>query len=261
MDNINDTVQLINAKVNNVTMDEAIILVDEKIVKGGKGFVVTPNVDHIVRLEKDQAFQHAYNNAALVFADGQPLIWMAKKLKHPLKEKISGSDLFPRVCQLCAEKGYSMYFFGAAEGVADEAAKNLAKKYPGLKVVGTCSPTYGFEKDNEKIDSYIKNINEKHPDVLILGLGTPKQEYFIDKEAEQIDFKLAFCLGASLDFEAGKIKRAPKWISKIGMEWFYRFLKEPKRLFKRYFVDDFKIIKLFNRYKRQLKKQNKSNKS
>ncbi len=238
-----------NTDIDNLTMAETLNEIDKLIQKKNCSYVVTPNVDHIVRLEKDEELQKVYKNASLILTDGKPLIWISKWYKTPIKEKISGSDLFPRVCQLAANKNYTMYLLGAAEGVADTAAKNLMKKYPGLNIVGTYSPPFGFEKSKQEMNKIKTQIQDVHPDILIVGLGCPKQEKFMYYHCKELGVPISFGLGASIDFEAGNIKRAPKWMSNHGLEWLYRFSKEPKRLFKRYFVDDLKIIQVARKYR------------
>ena len=238
-----------NTDIDNLTMEETLNEIDKLIQKKNCSYVVTPNVDHIVRLEKDEELQKVYKNASLILTDGKPLIWISKWYKTPIKEKISGSDLFPRVCQLAANKNYTMYLLGAAEGVADTAARNLMKKYPGLNIVGTYSPPFGFEKNEQEMNKIKTQIQDVHPDILIVGLGCPKQEKFMYYHCKELGVPISFGLGASIDFEAGNIKRAPKWMSNHGLEWLYRFSKEPKRLFKRYFVDDLKIISVARKYR------------
>ena len=242
-------IKFMNTNIDNLTMAEALNEIDKLIQKKNCSYVVTPNVDHIVRLEKDEELQKVYKNASLILTDGKPLIWISKWYKTPIKEKISGSDLFPKVCELAANKNYTMYLLGAAEGVADTAAKNLMKKYPGLNVVGTYSPPFGFEKNEQEMNKIKTQIQEVHPDILIVGLGCPKQEKFMYYHCKELGVPISFGLGASIDFEAGNIKRAPKWMSNHGLEWLYRFSKEPKRLFKRYFVDDLKIIQVARKYR------------
>ncbi len=242
-------IKFMNTDIDNLTMAETLNEIDKLIQKKNCSYVVTPNVDHIVRLEKDEELQKVYKNASLILTDGKPLIWISKWYKTPIKEKISGSDLFPRVCQLAANKNYTIYLLGAAEGVADTAAKNLMKKYPGLNVVGTYSPPFGFEKNEQEMNKIKTQIQEVHPDILIVGLGCPKQEKFMYYHCKELGVPISFGLGASIDFEAGNIKRAPKWMSNHGLEWLYRFSKEPKRLFKRYFVDDLKIIQVARKYR------------
>ncbi len=242
-------IKFMNTDIDNLTMAETLNEIDKLIQKKNCSYVVTPNVDHIVRLEKDEELQKVYKNASLILTDGKPLIWISKWYKTPIKEKISGSDLFPRVCQLAANKNYTMYLLGAAEGVADTAAKNLMKKYPGLNIVGTYSPPFGFEKSKQEMNKIKTQIQDVHPDILIVGLGCPKQEKFMYYHCKELGVPISFGLGASIDFEAGNIKRAPKWMSNHGLEWLYRFSKEPKRLFKRYFVDDLKIIQVARKYR------------
>lgn len=242
-------IKFMNTCIDNLTMSETLNEIDKLIQKKICSYVVTPNVDHIVRLEKDEELQKVYKNASLILTDGKPLIWISKWYKTSIKEKISGSDLFPRVCQLAANKNYTMYLLGAAEGVADTAARNLMKKYPGLNIVGTYSPPFGFEKNEQEMNKIKAQIQDVHPDILIVGLGCPKQEKFMYYHCKELGVPISFGLGASIDFEAGNIKRAPKWMSNHGLEWLYRFSKEPKRLFKRYFVDDIKIIRVARKYR------------
>ena len=241
--------KFLNTYLDNITMKEAVEYIDEMIKTQKKGYIVTPNVDFIVRLESDKYFQRIVEHADLIVADGKPLLWIGKKLGTPIKEKISGSDLSPQVFTRAAEKGYSIFLLGGKKGVAEKAKVNMESKYKGIQIVGTYSPPFGFEKNADEID-YINNmINAVKPDILLVCLGSPKQETFIYQNNNKYDAIVSLAVGATIDFEAGNIKRAPKWISNIGMEWFYRFCKELKRLFKRYFIDDMKIFKFYKKYK------------
>ena len=242
--------RLMNTEIDNLTMDETLDAIDSLIKEDNCSYVVTPNVDHIVQLEKDEELKRVYENASLILTDGKPLIWISNWYKTPIKEKISGSDLFLRVCELAAKKGYTMYLLGAAEGVADKAAKNLMDKYKGLNIVGTYSPPFGFEKDKVELKKIERQIQEVHPDILIVGLGCPKQEKYMYHHCKELDVPISFGLGASIDFEAGNIKRAPRWMSEHGLEWLYRITQDPKRLAKRYLVDDMKIISIARKYRR-----------
>ena len=241
--------KFMNTEIDNLTMRETIDEIDKLIKENKFAYVVTPNVDHIVKLETDKELQEVYKDANLILTDGKPLLWISKFYKTPIKEKISGSDLFPLLCEMAAKKGYSMFFLGAGEGVARKAAENLMKKFPKLNIVGTYSPPFGFEKDKEEVQKIISMINEVSPKILIVGLGCPKQEKFIHKYRKELNVPISLGLGASIDFEAGNVKRAPKWMSDNGLEWLYRLSKEPKRMFKRYIVDDIKIFKLVFKYK------------
>lgn len=242
--------QFMNTEIDNLTMDETLQRIDELIQEKRNAFVVTPNVDHIIQLERGGELVEAYKQADLILTDGKPLIWISKWYGTPIKEKISGSDLFPRLCKLASERGYSMFFLGAAEGVAEKAATNLMRKYPGLQVVGTYSPPKGFETDKTEMDKIQKMIRDAKPHILIVALGCPKQEFFILHNRNVLGVPLSLGLGASIDFEAGNIKRAPKWMADHGLEWVYRITQDPKRLAKRYLVDDIKIFRLVLKYRK-----------
>ena len=237
-------IKFLNTEVDNLTMDESIERIEELILSKKPSYVVTPNVDHIVKLEEDKEFQDVYKEADLILTDGMPLIWISKLKKNPIKEKVSGSDLFPRVGKLAADKGYKVFLLGAAEGVAVRAAENLRAKYNGLNIIGTYSPSYGFEKKEDEIQKIIELINEVKPDILAVGLGAPKQEKFLYNYRKQLNVPVSLAIGASIDFEAGNMSRAPKWMQNIGLEWLYRLYQEPRRMAKRYLIDDVKIIKL-----------------
>ena len=242
-------IKFLNTYVDNLTMDEVINNIDNLIKMKKHSYVVTPNLDHIVQLEKDVELREAYKEADLILADGKPLIWISKLYNKPIKEKISGSDLFPKLCKMAAEKGYSMFFLGAAEGVADKASENLRAKYSGLKIVGTYSPPYGFEKNESILKQVVTTVCNAKPDILIVALGCPKQEIFMYHYCKDMNVPISLGLGASLDFEAGKIKRAPKWMSDFGFEWLYRMFQDPRRLFKRYWNDAINIIPIIRKYK------------
>lgn len=242
-------IKFLNTEIDNVTMEEAVKEIENLVLNKKPSYVVTPNVDHIVKLENDEEFKEVYKNADLILTDGMPLIWISKIKSTPIKEKVSGSDLFPKVCELASRKSYKMFLLGAAEGVAAKAAENLKKRFHGLDIVGTYSPSYGFEKKEYEIEKIIKIINEVKPDILAVGLGAPKQEKFLYKYKDKLNVPVSLAIGASIDFEAGNIERAPEFMQKCGLEWSYRLFKEPKRMFKRYLVDDLKIFKIAFKYK------------
>lgn len=243
--------RFMNTEIDNLTMDEALQAIDSLIKEDKCSYVVTPNVDHIVQLETNVELQQVYNNADLILTDGKPLIWISKWYKTPIKEKISGSDLFPLLCNMAAEKGYKMFFLGAAEGVAAKAAEKLKHKYHGLQIVGTYSPPFGFEKDDNEMSKIKSMIKEACPHILIVGLGCPKQEKFMYYHCKELGVPVSLGLGASLDFEAGNVKRAPKWMADHGLEWLFRITQDPKRMMKRYLIDDVKILKLAGKYRKR----------
>lgn len=244
-------IKFLNTYIDNLTMQEAINSAERLINKAGCSYVVTPNLDHIVTLENDPEFAEVYSNADLILADGKPLLWISRLLKNPIKEKISGSDFFPNLCELCAQKGYSIFILGAADGVAKMAAEKLCIKYRGLKIVGTYSPPFGFEKNENQLRIIEDLINKSKPDILAVSLGSPKGEKFIYKHLKEYSISLGISIGATIDFEAGNVKRAPKWMANHGLEWLFRITQDPKRLVKRYWNDAIKIVPIVRKYMRR----------
>lgn len=242
-------IKLLNTYVNNVSMQETTDAIEAMIHADKKSYVVAVNVDVIMKIEQDTLLKELTDKADMVLVDGKPLIWISKIHKKPIKAKISGSDLVPRLCEISAKKGYTMFILGGMDGIAEKAKKRLEKKLPGIKIVGTYAPPFGFEKDEQELAKINNMISEAHPELLITCFGCPKQEKFIYNNIDKYDAKVSVCAGATVDFLAGNVKRAPKWMSEHGLEWFYRFLQEPKRMFKRYFVDDVKILGLVWKYR------------
>ena len=244
--------RFLNTHVDNLTMAEAVEEAKKLILERRNSYVVTPNVDHVVKIEHDLLFREIYEGADLVLTDGKPLIWMSRLMGVPINEKISGSDYFPEVCKMAAREGFSIFLLGAAEGVAKRAAINLMKKYKNLKIAGVYSPSYSFEDNAEEICDIIGKINRTKPDILCIGLGTPKQEKFYYRYKDLLNVPLTLHIGATIDFEAGVVKRAPKWVSYVGLEWFYRLMKEPRRLYRRYLLDDVEIFPIFLKYRKHM---------
>lgn len=240
---------LLNTYVNNVNMDEAIQAIEDMIASEKKSYIVAINVDVVMKIENDSYLKEITDKADMVLVDGKPLEWIAKWHKRPIKAKISGSDLVPILCKRAAEKGYSIYIIGGKEGIAEKAKQNHERDLPGIRIVGTYAPPFGFEKDEKELNRINEMISSAHPDILIACFGCPKQEKWIYENYQKYDAKVSICAGATVDFLAGNVNRAPKWMSDHGLEWFYRFLQEPKRMFKRYFVDDVKIIGLIKKYR------------
>lgn len=241
---------LLNTYVNNVDMDETLSSIDKMILSGKKSYVVAINVDVVMKIEADQYLKKITDNADMVLVDGKPLVWISKWHKHPVKAKISGSDLVSLLCEKARDKGYSVFIIGGKDGIADQAKANLEKNLPGINIVGTYAPPFGFENDKNELEKINTMISNAHPDLLIACFGCPKQEKWIYENYQKYDAKVSVCAGATVDFLAGNVNRAPRWMSEHGLEWFYRFTQEPKRMFKRYFVDDIKVAKLVWKYRK-----------
>lgn len=230
--------RLFNIEIDNMTIAEAASAISDMVQQKKKGYIVTPNVDHIVKLNKDQRFAEAYNKASYCFADGMPVVWMAKLAGKPLKAKVSGSDLFIEMLEQANQKAHSIFLLGASEETNKKSAQIIEEKYKSLRLAGRFSPEPGFESDSIRTADVIERINMVQPDLLFLFLGTPKQEYFIHKHIDSMNISCAMGLGASLDFFTGTHKRAPLWMQKSGLEWVWRMFSDPGRLIKRYLIDD-----------------------
>jgi N-acetylglucosaminyldiphosphoundecaprenol N-acetyl-beta-D-mannosaminyltransferase len=226
----------VGVEIDNLSLQEVKHKIIEMINTGEKGYIVTPNASHVVLLQKDKEFKKAYENASLVLADGMPIIWVSRILGQPLKEKISGSDIFPLLCRVASQKDYKVFLLGAGPGIAKKASEALIKEFPNLKIVGTYSPLYNFQTNIEENKKINKIVNVAAPDILFVGLGAPKQEKWIYYNLNMLNIKIAIGVGAAFDFIAGAVKRAPKWMQKIGLEWFFRLIQEPKRMWRRYLI-------------------------
>ncbi|OYU55989.1 MAG: hypothetical protein CFE25_01725 [Chitinophagaceae bacterium BSSC1] len=224
--------------ISDITLDETMDLFDAWILqKQQKRVCVTP-VNCIVWANKNEILQTLYNTADLTLCDGVPLIWASKFLgQETLRGRVTGLDLLPQYIERCYQNNFSMFFLGAAEGVAQTFKEQLEKKYPGIQVVGVYSPPYAKEFSAEENQKMIDLINAANPTILWVSLTAPKQDYWIQQNYQQLNSSINIGIGAALDVAVGKFNRAPIWMQKSGLEWFYRFIKEPKRLFRRYFIE------------------------
>ena len=251
--------ELFGVKIDALRMNEAV----DRLMEWTKPdqpmdckFVVTPNVDHTVILRENEQLQDAYKDAAMVLADGHPVVLASKLLGRPLPERVPGSELVPRMFdRVDADNQRTVFLLGAGPGVADRAAEKMAIKWQYLKTVGTYCPPLGFQEDDAECEKILKMINDVQPDILVVGLGAPKQELWVHRFQSQLETKVAFCVGATIDFLAGEKQRAPQWIQNIGMEWCHRMCSEPKRLVKRYAKDAWIFPQIvFQQWRSQKKK-------
>ncbi|MFT8929770.1 MAG: WecB/TagA/CpsF family glycosyltransferase [Sporolactobacillus sp.] len=230
--------RLFSIKIDCLTLQEAVnAVINLALRKDRYSYVVTPNVDHIVKLQHDKEFLNVYQHASLVLPDGQPLVWVSKLFHCPLIERVSGSDVFPLICKAAVGNNLRIFLLGGQKGVAGQAARRLVNRFPGLQIVGTYSPNFGFEKNYDENQKIIREITELDVDILFVGVGAPKQEKWIYEHLNELKVPVSLGIGASLDFEAGTVKRAPIWMRKVGLEWLWRLLHEPRRLGKRYVLD------------------------
>ncbi|MEC4984725.1 MAG: WecB/TagA/CpsF family glycosyltransferase [Oscillatoria sp. PMC 1076.18] len=233
-------INLLNVKIDNLTLDCLL----EKLKDGG--VVYTPNVDHIIKLQKDPEFQQIYQTADFRVCDSQIVLWASRFLGQPIQEKISGSDLFPAFCEYYkSAPEVKVFLLGGPEGVAIKAQEKINTKAGRKMAVASHKPFFGFEKDEKECPKIIYIINNSGATVLAIGVGAPKQEKWIFKYKDQLkNIKTFLAIGATIEFEAGSKKRAPKWISEMGLEWLFRLVLEPKRLWRRYLVEDLPFLGL-----------------
>ncbi len=232
----NGHVTIGGVRFDNVTMEEAIERIEELVACGVPSLVVTPNVDHLVRLQDDGAYRGIVEEAALVLVDGQPIVWASRLLGRRLKERVAGSDLMPRLCERAAERGYRVFFLGGEDGTAVEASRRLCELYPGLEVAGTHCPPHGFELCANENRRIAEKMRAAGADIVFVGLGSPKQEKWIAEHMGEYGAPVSIGVGIAFSFVAGRVKRAPVAMRRMGLEWLYRLYKEPRRLWRRYLV-------------------------
>ena len=222
-------------------------------------YIVTPNLDHAVMYQHDAALRDAYRDAAMVVADGAPLVAVSGLFGKKLPERVAGSDLAPGLIAAAdaasheGERRVRVFLLGAGPGVADRAAFRIGQQWPGVDPVGAYCPPLGFEKDNAECERILALIAEAKPDVLLVGLGAPKQELWVSRFHQRIEAKVALCVGATIDFLAGEKRRSPRWMQRCGLEWAHRLASEPRRLAGRYARDAWEFPRLvWGEYRRSL---------
>lgn len=223
----------LNIYIDNLSSAELL----QKLASGGT--VYTPNVYHLLRLQQDKDFYQVYQKADYCVCDSQILWMVSRLLGRPIREKISGSDLFPAFYNHYRnDETVKIFLLGAAEGVGEKARARINQKLQKEIIVGSYSPPYGFENDAEECGHILQQVNDSGATVLAVGLGAPKQEKWIDRNRAHLPgVKVFMAIGATIDFEAGNIRRSPQWMSTLGLEWIYRIVMEPRRLWKRYVND------------------------
>jgi len=227
-----DKIQILNVKVDNITQDVLL----ERLVKG---VLVTPNVDDIMKHQRNRDFHELASQAEFVVCDSKILLLASKFLGTPLKEAIPGSSFFPKYCDYHRNDDVRVFLLGAKEGVADVAKEKINKRIGRDIIVGTYSPPFGFEDDEQECNHILEVISSSGANVVLVGLGNPKQTKWIYRYKNELpDINVFLALGATIDFEAGNIKRAPIIMQKLALEWLYRLFKEPQRMYKRYLIDD-----------------------
>ena len=247
-DILTNRIQLFQVGIDQVDNQKTIQKIEEFIVSKKPHQIVTPDTLAVLRARKDPEYHAILESADLVTPDGAGILWAATTLNYPLVERVTGIDIIHNICRLAAKKEYSLYLLGSYPGVAGEAALNLTRKYPGIKIAGTHHGYFSGEdfqncedvknsnsnsnKNNKEEEEVIAEIKEKRPDILLVGMGVPKQEKWISKNLDKLDVPVCMGVGGSFDVLSGRIPRAPLWMQRHGMEWIYRSIKQPNRAFR-----------------------------
>lgn len=238
---MNNRIQILNTTIDNYSMEETLIKVDKAIASNKQIHHVVVNAGKIVAMQNDLQLRKSVNESDIINADGQAVVWASKVLKKPLKERVAGIDLMVNLVELAASKNYKIFFFGAKEQVVKEVVHKYSKQYSPTIIAGYRNGY--FKKEDEH--QIAQEISDSGANILFVAISSPTKENFLYENKEilkKVNFTMG--VGGSFDVVAGKVKRAPLWMQKNGLEWFYRFIQEPKRMWKRYLVGNFKFLKL-----------------
>lgn len=230
-------VELCGIGIHAVGQAECVEYILGELERGRGGWVVTPNIDHVLRTTRDPEFRELYSEATLRVVDGQVLVWALALQRTPVPERVAGSDLISLLSEGAASRKYSVFLLGGNPGTAKKAAEVLQARYPGLIVVGTECPPVGFDKDALAMARLSRRVHAARPDIVFVALGSPKQEVVIRHLRHDRPEAWWLGVGISFSFLCGEVQRAPVWMQRCGLEWLHRVMQEPGRLFRRYFVD------------------------
>lgn len=233
-----DRIELMGCQVDNLSMEETLQTVEGFIASGRAHQHVVVNVDKLVKASRDEQLRRIINECALINADGMPVVWASRILGKPLKERVAGVDLFEALMQRSAEKGWRVYLLGAREEVVSRVKQVFEHRFPALQIAGYRN---GYWKPEEE-RGVVEDIVRARADILFVAISSPKKEQFLGAYQEQMRIPFAMGVGGSFDVASGQLKRAPQWMRSVGLEWFFRFLQEPRRMFRRYFIDDMAFL-------------------
>jgi len=230
-------VNILGVQISSISNDDLLAAFTFNILNKQKKQVCITPVNSILAAYTNPQVQEAYNSAHYVLCDGMPVKWASSFLYTPIVERITGLDLLPNLVTLCAKNDFSIFLLGASPGVGDKLKDIILNKFPQAKVVGVYVPPFMAVFTDEQNDKMISAVNAASPDVLLVSLTAPKQDIWIAENKHALNATLMVGIGGAFEVMAGLAKRAPVWVQKAGLEWLYRFMQEPKRLFRRYFIE------------------------
>ncbi|MBZ2206836.1 WecB/TagA/CpsF family glycosyltransferase [Massilia soli] len=235
-------ITLMGCQVDNLTMEETLGKVEGFIASGRPHQHVVVNVDKLVKASRDPSLRRIINECALINADGMPVVWASRLLGKPLKERVAGVDLFEALMARAGDKGWRVFLLGARDEVVRAVRDTYQRRYPRLAICGCRDGYWTGEQEEAQVAAQVR---ESQADLLFVAISSPKKEQFLGRWQADMKIPFAMGVGGTFDVAIGKVKRAPLWMQKSGLEWFYRFLQEPRRMFRRYFIDDMAFIWLF----------------
>jgi N-acetylglucosaminyldiphosphoundecaprenol N-acetyl-beta-D-mannosaminyltransferase len=239
-----NTVDMFGLSVSCFTLEEAAEKLSELAQSGKTSVVFTANTEAIVMMSTNGEFRTAYKNADYVFPDGMPLVWFSRIIGERLPERVTGADLLPELCRIAEKKNLRIFFLGGTPEVTPIAVLNLLKRFPTLQVAGIATPWINLTDQKDLHSDLVNLINGSNSDIVFIGFGVPKQEIWIARNQYRLKTGVILSVGGSFDFMAGKTIRAPLWMQKSGLEWLWRLLYEPKRLWKRYLIGNIRFLRI-----------------
>lgn len=226
-------VDVLGLHVSAIDLDSATRHVESWVESGQSEYVCVTGVHGVMESQRDPELLRIHNEAGMVTPDGMPLVWCARLAGADRVERVYGPDLMLRICELSVAKGWSHFFYGAGPGVAEKLAENLGRRYPGLRIAGTYSPPYR-DLSSDEMDEVVQLLNGSAAEIVWVGLSTPKQERWMSLLRNRLDAPVLLGVGAAFDIHAGNLRQAPRWMQRSGLEWLFRLMMEPRRLWKRY---------------------------
>ncbi len=228
--------QVLGVRVDAVRIPDVIAQMEQWIAeRSGTRYITVTGMHGVTEAQHDPQSKRILNAADLVVPDGMPLVWLGRLRGHRLKRRVYGPELMLAFCEKTARKGYRHFFYGGAPGVAQQLASTLARRFPGLLVAGTYSPPFRPLSDQEE-QEFAERIHFLAPDVLWVGLSTPKQERWMYEHRDRLKVPVMVGVGAAFDINSGRLRQAPRWMREHGLEWLFRLLQEPRRLWRRYVI-------------------------
>jgi N-acetylglucosaminyldiphosphoundecaprenol N-acetyl-beta-D-mannosaminyltransferase len=236
---MNERVTLFGCNIDNVSMEETLERVEDFVRAGRPHQHVVVNVDKLVKASRDEDLRRIINACDLVNVDGMPVVWASRLLGKPLKERVAGIDLFEALMRRAADKGWRVFLLGARPDVVREVAATYARRYPALVLAGVRD---GYWQGKDAEAGVVRQVRDSRADLLFVAISSPRKEQFLGQYQDEMRIPFAMGVGGSFDVAIGRVKRAPAWMQQAGLEWFFRFLQEPRRMFRRYFIDDMEFI-------------------